>query len=154
DHKTTVFITTLVVVALMSVLSYLGTRLVLKVCTYLVIIAAAGFFIDLLILLFTSHDAFVRHVDDVAGQGAYAKTVAAGDPNLYPSHGGYSTHNTIGAIYYALTITIYVYWGTYLAAEFKGGGRRKRQLTAMWTAGIGNAAILLIAIAIFMSTVG
>ncbi len=154
DHKTTVFITTLVVIALMSVLSYLGTRLVLKVCTYLVLIAAAGFFIDLLILLFTSHDAFVRHVDDVAGQGAYAKTVAAGDPNLYPSKGGYSAHNTIGAIYYALTITIYVYWGTYLAAEFKGGGRRKRQLTAMWTAGIGNAAILLIAIAIFMSTVG
>ena len=65
--------------------------------------------------------------------------MAAGDPNLYPSKGGYSTHNTIGAVYYALTITIYVYWGAYLSAEFKGGGRRKRQLTAMWTAGIGNA---------------
>ena len=58
-------------IALMSVLAYLGTRLVLKVCTWLVLIAAAGFFIDLLILLFTSHDSFVRHVDDVAGQGAY-----------------------------------------------------------------------------------
>ena len=57
DHKTVVFITTLVIVALVSVLSYLGTRLVLKVCTLLVLIAAAGFFIDLLILLFTSHDA-------------------------------------------------------------------------------------------------
>jgi amino acid transporter len=154
DHKTAVFITTLAVIALMSALSYLGTRLVLKVCTWLVMIAAAGFMIDVIILLFTSHDAFVRHVDKVAGAGAYAKTVAAGDKSLYPSHGGYSTHNTIGAVYYALTITIYVYWGTYLAAEFKGGGRRRRQLTAMWTAGLGNAAILMLVIAIFMSTVG
>ncbi len=154
DHKTTVFITTLAVVAIMSLLSYFGTRLVLKVCTWLVLIAAAGFFIDLLILLFTSHDAFVRDVNKVAGPGAYAKTVAAGDKSLYPSVGGYSTHNTIGAVYYALTITVYVYWGAYLSAEFKGGGQRKRQLTAMWTAGIGNALILLIAIAIFMSTVG
>ena len=154
DHKTTVFVTTLVVVAIMSVLAYLGTRLVLKVCTWLVMIAAAGFFIDLLILLFTSHDSFVRHVDAVAGPGAFDKTVAAGDPALYPSKSGYDTHNTIGAVYYALTITIYIYWGAYLSAEFKGGGQRRRQLTAMWTAGIGNAAILLIAIAIFMSTVG
>ena len=154
DHKTVVFITTLAVIAIMSVLAYLGTRLVMKVCTWLVLIAATGFAIDLLILLFTSHGSFVNHVNDVAGRGAYAKTVAAGDKSLYPSVGGYSTHNTIGAVYYALTITIYVYWGAYLSAEFKGGGRRKRQLTAMWTAGLGNAAILMIAIAIFMSTVG
>jgi amino acid transporter len=154
DHKTVVFITTLAIVAIMSVLAYLGTRLVLKVCTWLVIIAATGFFIDLLILLFTSHDAFVRHVDAVAGPGAFDKTVAAGDPALYPSQSGYNTHNTIGAVYYALTITIYIYWGAYLSAEFKGGGQRRRQLTAMWTAGIGNALILLIALAIFMGTVG
>jgi amino acid transporter len=154
DHKTNVFIATLVVIAIMSVLSYLGTRLVLRVCTWLVVIAAAGFFIDVLILLFTSHDAFVRHVDEVAGAGAYDKTVAAGDSSLYPSQVGHSTHYTIGAIYYALTITVYVYWGAYLSAEFKGGGQRRRQLTAMWTAGIGNALILLIALAIFMSTVG
>jgi basic amino acid/polyamine antiporter, APA family len=154
DHKTVVFITTLAVVAIVSLLSYFGTRLVLKVCTWLVLIAAAGFFIDLLILLFTSHDAFVRDVNKVAGPGAYTKTIAAGDKSLYPSVGGHSTHSTIGAVYYALTITIYVYWGAYLSAEFKGGGQRRRQLTAMWTAGIGNALILLIAIAIFMSTVG
>ena len=80
--------------------------------------------------------------------------MAAADPNLLPSKGGYDTHNTIGAIYYALTITIYVYWGAYLSSEFKGGGRRKRQLTAMWTAGIGNALILMAVIAIFMGTVG
>jgi amino acid transporter len=154
DHKWTVFVTTLAVVALMSVLAWLGTRLIMKVCTWLVIIAAAGFFIDLLILLFTSHDSFVRHVDSVAGAGAYDKTIAAGDPALYPSKSGYDTHNTIGAVYYALTITIYVYWGAYLSAEFKGGGQRRRQLTAMWTAGIGNALILLLALAIFMGTVG
>jgi APA family basic amino acid/polyamine antiporter len=154
DHHTAVFLVTLGVIALMSVLAYLGTRLIMKVCTWLVLIAAIGFLIDVVILLFTSHDSFVRHVDQVAGAGAYDKTVAAGDANLLPRKGGYSTHNTIGAVYYALTITIYVYWGAYLSSEFKGGGRRKRQLTAMWTAGIGNALILMAVIAIFMSTVG
>jgi APA family basic amino acid/polyamine antiporter len=154
DHKTTVFITTLVVIAIMSALAWRGTRLIMRVCTVLVMIAAAGFLIDILILLFTSHDSFVRDVDKVAGAGAFDKTVAAGDKSLYPDVAGYNTHNTIGAVYYALTITIYVYWGAYLSAEFKGGGQRRRQLTAMWTAGIGNAVILLIALAIFMSTVG
>ena len=154
DHKTAVFLVTLGVIALMSGLAYLGTRLIMKVCTWLVLIAATGFLIDVVILLFTSHDSFVRHVDQVAGAGAYEKTIAAGDANLYPDKGGYSTHNTIGAIYYALTITIYVYWGAYLSSEFKGGGRRKRQLTAMWTAGIGNALVLMAVLAIFMGTVG
>jgi amino acid transporter len=154
DHHTAVFLVTMGVIVLMSVLAYLGTRLIMKVCTWLVLIAAVGFAIDVVILLLTSHDSFVSHVDQVAGAGAYDKTVAAADPNLLPSKGGYDTHNTIGAIYYALTITIYVYWGAYLSSEFKGGGRRKRQLTAMWTAGIGNALILMAVIAIFMSTVG
>jgi amino acid transporter len=61
---------------------------------------------------------------------------------------------TIGAVYYALTISIYIYWGTYLSAEFKRGGQRRRQLASMWGAGLGNIAILLLAIFIFMHTVG
>jgi basic amino acid/polyamine antiporter, APA family len=154
DHKTVVFITTLAVVAIMSVLAYFGTRLIMRVCTVLVLVAAAGFLVDMLILLFTSHDTFVRHVNDVAGAGAFDKTVAAGDKSLYPDVSGHSTHYTIGAVYYALTITVYVYWGAYLSSEFKGGGQRRRQLSAMWTAGIGNAVILLGALAIFMGTVG
>jgi basic amino acid/polyamine antiporter, APA family len=155
NHKVVVFITSLVVVAFISLLSYLGTRLVLRFCTALLLIAATGFVIDLIILLFTSHDAFVRHVDQVAGPGAYDHTVRAGaSSGLYPSDGGYSVHSTIGAVYYALGITVYCYWGTYLSSEFKGGGRRRRQLTAMWGAGIGNVAVLMIAVAIFMRTIG
>jgi amino acid transporter len=154
SHKNVVFITTLGVVALVSLLSYLGTRLVMRVATVMVVIAAVGFFVDMLILLFTSHSHFVNSVNSVAGPGAYEKTLKAGaSSGAYPDH-GYSTKMTIGAIYYALTISIYIYWGTYLSAEFKRGGQRRRQLAAMWGAGLGNLGILLLAILIFMKTVG
>jgi amino acid transporter len=154
SHKNVVFITTLGIIALVSLLSYLGTRLVMRVATVMVVIAAAGFFVDMLILLFTSHSHFVNSVNSVAGPGAYEKTLKAGaSSGLYPDH-GYSTKMTIGAIYYALTISIYIYWGTYLSAEFKQGGQRRRQLSAMWGAGLGNLAVLLLAILIFMKTVG
>jgi amino acid transporter len=155
SHKTVVFITTLAIVALVSLLSYLGTRLVMRVATAMVLIAGVGFLVDMLILLFTSHGHFVNSVNGVAGPGAYDKTVQAGaSAGAYPDHGGYSTKMTIGAVYYALTISIYIYWGTYLSAEFKRGGQRRRQLAAMWGAGLGNLAILLIAILIFMKKVG
>jgi amino acid transporter len=137
-----------------SVLSYLGTELIMRVATAMVLIAAVGFLVDMLILLFTSHGHFVNSVNSVAGADAYDKTVAAGaSSGAYPDH-GYSTKMTIGAVYYALTISIYIYWGTYLSAEFKRGGQRRRQLSAMWGAGLGNLAILLLAIFIFMRTVG
>jgi amino acid transporter len=155
SHKTVVFITTLAIIALVSLLSYLGTRLVMRVATAMVLIAGVGFLVDMLILLFTSHGHFVNSVNSVAGAGAYDKTVKAGAAaGAYPDHGGYSTKMTIGAVYYALTISIYIYWGTYLSAEFKRGGQRRRQLSAMWGAGLGNLAILLLAILIFMRKVG
>lgn len=153
-HHTVVFITTLVIVAFVSVCSYLGTRLIVRICTAMVVIAAAGFAIDLVILLFTSRASFINHVNHVAGSGAYASTVKKGaSAGAYPN-GHYSVKNTIGAVYEALAITIYCYWGTYLAAEFKGAGRRKRQLSVMWGAGIGNFLVLIVAIVIFMHTVG
>jgi amino acid transporter len=154
SHHTVVFITTLVVVAVMSVLSYLGTRVMMRVATAMLLIAATGWAVDMLILLFTSHSHFIRSVNSVAGTGAYEKTVKAGaSSGAYPDH-GYSTKNTIGAVYYALTLCVYMYWGTYLSAELKRGGQRRRQLAAMCGGGIGNIAILLLAIFIFMRTVG
>ena len=58
-HKNVVFITTLAVVALVSLISYLGTRLAMRIATALLCVAAAGFVVDLAILLFTSHSSFV-----------------------------------------------------------------------------------------------
>jgi amino acid transporter len=153
-HKNVVFITTLAVIALVSLLSYLGTRLAMRVSTALLVIAGAGFAVDVLILLFTSHSSFISSVNDVAGANAYQKTVHAGQSLAAYPDGGYSTKMTIGAVYYALTLCIYIYWGAYMSAEFKGAGRRRRQLGAMWTAGIGNLLIILLAVFVFMHTVG
>jgi amino acid transporter len=154
SHHNVVFVTTLVVAAVMSLLSYLGTRVIMRVSTVMLLIAAAGFLVDILILLFTSHGHFVNSVNSVAGPDAYEKTVKAGaSSGAYPDH-GYSIKSTIGAVYYALTLCIYIYWGTYLSAEFRRGGQRRRQLASMWGAGLANIVILLLTVFIFMSTVG
>ena len=77
-HKNVVFVTTLVVIAVVSLISYIGTRLAMRIATVLLCVAAAGFVVDLAILLFTSHSSFVSSVNDVAGPNAYQKTIDAG----------------------------------------------------------------------------
>ena len=51
-------------------------------------------------------------------------------------------------------MTLYVFWGFYLAAEFKGAGRRKRQLQAIVGAGLVQGSLLVLGTWIFLSTVG
>jgi amino acid transporter len=122
--------------------------------TVMYIIAFVGFIVAMGILLFTSHDSFRSTVDSSAGNGVYAKTVAAGaDSGLYPDD-GYSSRSTIGAIYFILTVTMFTFWGTYLSAEFRRAGQRKRQLVSMVGAGLGQGLLVVIGAAIFLHTVG
>ena len=52
---------------------------------------------------------------------------------------------TIGAIYYALTICDLRLLGYLPLGRVQGGGPRRRQLAAMWGAGLGNLVIILLA---------
>lgn len=138
-----------------SVLAITGTRLIVRVMTILFLIATAGFLVDMAILLFTSHASFQATINHAFGSGTYGKTVAAAQhSNVLPSHGGWSVKNTFGAMSTMLSITVFVFWGTYMAAEFKGAGQRKRQLTAMTGAGVLQGIVILVAMAIFLHTVG
>ena len=84
-----------------------------------------------------------------------AKTVNAGKgKGLYPSEGGYSTKQTIGAIYTMIGVTLFTWWGTYMSAEFKGAGQRKRQLSTMVGAGLGQGLLVFVGMVIFLHTVG
>jgi basic amino acid/polyamine antiporter, APA family len=155
SHHNVVFVTTVFGVVLISALASISTRVVVRFMTTLMLLATAGLIVDMIILLFTSHSSFVSTVDSAAGHGTYAKTVAAGaKQGLFPDDGGYSTKSTIGAIYYAMTVTVWAFWGTYLSSEFKGAGQRRRQLTAMVGTGVGQVISLCLALFIFTSTVG
>jgi len=145
------------VVALLvtGILAVYGTRVIVRVMTILFLIAAAGYVIDFAILLFTSHSSFVSTVNDAVGKGAYQKTVAAGaTQGIYPSQGGYSTKETIGAIYSMIGVTLFVWWGTYMSAEFRGAGQRRRQLNTMVGAGLGQGLLVFVTMVIFLHTVG
>jgi amino acid transporter len=155
SHHLTVFLVSVAALLLMSVLSIWGTRHVVRFLTISIVIASVGLVISLIVLLFTSQPQMVTHVNAAGGHGAYASTVAAGaKQHLYPSQGGYSTKNTIGAIYYGILVVIWTFWGTYLSSEFKGAGQRRRQLISMNGTGIFQTLALLLAFYIFMRTVG
>ena len=154
-HNTATFITAIIALAITSGLALMGTRVIVRVMTALFLVAAAAFVVDMLILLFTSHASFKSHVDHALGAGTYQKTVDKGHgAGIYPSEGGYSTKETIGAIYTMISVTLFTWWGTYLSAEFKGAGQRKRQLWSMVGAGLGQGLIVFFAMIVFLTTVG
>ena len=107
-----------------------------------------------LILLFTSHDS-LRLATSTTSR-ARAPTTRPWPPGrprtLYPEQGGYDTHNDDRRRSTTRSrSTIYVYWGAYLSAEFKGGGAA--QAAARPRCGPPASAtllIMLLAIAIFM----
>jgi basic amino acid/polyamine antiporter, APA family len=155
SHHLTVFVASVLALLLMTVLSIWGTKHVVRFLTTSIIVASIGLVISLIVLAFTSQASVISSVNHSAGHGAYAATVAAGlKQHLYPSQGGYSVRDTIGAIYYGILVVIWTFWGTYLSAEFKGAGQRRRQLISMNGTGIFQTVVLIIAFAIFMKTVG
>lgn len=154
-HRTTVFIVAVISLAIMSILSYMGTAIAFRFITVLFLIGVGGLAVSFLILLFTSHSSFVSTVNHVGGRNAYAKTVAAAHGSgLYPSVDGYSSKATLGALYYWSINSIWLFWGTYTASEFRGGGRRKRQLWAMVGTGVVQSGIVILVVVVFLHTVG
>jgi basic amino acid/polyamine antiporter, APA family len=49
---------------------------------------------------------------------------------------------------------MFVWWSTYMSAEFRGANQRRRQLTAMVGAGLGQGLLLFVGMAIFLAAVG
>jgi amino acid transporter len=142
-HHTTVFLVATAAVVLISVLAIRGTRLTMRLLTWSILIATAGLAVDVVILLFTSNASFIATVNSQVGAGAYQQAVAAGaSAGLYPVN-GYSTSQTWGLVYYAMTVTIWCFWGTYMSAEFRGAGQRRRQVISMCGTGVVQVLTLM-----------
>jgi amino acid transporter len=153
-HHTTVFFVALIATIVVTLLAIRGTRLVMRLLTWSVLIATAGLLVDVVILLLTSQHSFITTVNNAVGAGAYQKALAAGAAaHLYPT-GGYSFSQTLGLAYYAMTVTIWCFWGTYMSAEFRGAGQRRRQLISMCGTGVVQVITLLALYAILTRTIG
>jgi amino acid transporter len=150
-----------VIIVLLSALSIWGTKLVVRTMSVLYLIGLVGLVISIVVMLFTSHQDFVTRLNDFARPithqaNTYQQTIstAAKGGLTYPDTAGFSLKSTMGTIYVALTVTIWVFWSAYIAGEMKGGGRRKRQLTAIFGAGYFNGILFLLAAVVFLRTVG
>jgi len=153
-HHTTVFLVATIAAIIVTLLAIRGTRLVMRLLTWSVLIATAGLVVDVVILLFTSKHSFIATVNNAVGAGAYQHALAAGaSAHLYPVH-GYSFSQTTGLVYYAMTVTIWCFWGTYMSAEFRGAGQRRRQLASMCGTGVVQIITLLALYAILTHTIG
>jgi basic amino acid/polyamine antiporter, APA family len=153
-HHNVNFITCVLILGGLSAICALGTRYAVRLMTALILLATAGLIVSVIVIIFKSHSDFISTVNSSAGAGAYQKTVAAGaKAGLSPDH-GYSTRSTIGACFYGMAVLIYAFWGTYMSAEFKGAGQRRRQLISMTGAGITCLVGLLAIIYLFLHTIG
>jgi basic amino acid/polyamine antiporter, APA family len=154
-NKNAVFIVGTLGVLFVSVLAALGTRLLIRTMTILVLIFAASVVVDLLILLFTSQSDFERTYNDFAGEGAYQAVVdAARGSGLLPSESGYSFKSTMGGVFFAITIITYCFWGTYLSAEVRRAGQRDRMLKSFIGGGLIQALSLIVGWVLMLKAVG
>ena len=154
-YPNTIFLTGAVCILIVTVLSAIGTRLLMRTMTWLMAIFALGVAVDLALLLFTSQSSFASAYNHLAGAGAYDKIVAAGSGSgLYPSQGGYSVSSTIGTIFFALGIIVYCFWGTYISSEVRRAGQRRRMLITFVGAGVLQTVVLMIAWFLLLHTVG
>jgi APA family basic amino acid/polyamine antiporter len=153
-NQTALFVVATLSVGLISVLSAMGTKVVMRTMSVLFLIATAGFVISMLFLLFSNSDSFKTTVDNFAGSGSYDKVVAAGaTAGLYPTN-GYSGNATFGALFYGISATIWIWWGTYMSAEFRGAGQRARQLRSIVGTGVVQGLLILAGFAILVHGVG
>jgi APA family basic amino acid/polyamine antiporter len=142
-------------VLLVSVLAALGTRILIRTMTILIAIFTIGMLLDMAILLFTSNSSFIDTYNHLAGSGAYQKVVAAGaGKGLYPSESGYDFKSTMGALFYAITIIAYCFWGVYLVAEVRRAGQRNRMLQSFLGGGLLQSISLIIGWVLLLHTVG
>lgn len=158
-----VFVIAVATMAVMTLLSILGTKVVLRAQSIFYLITCVGGLLAFVILLFVSRHSFVSHLNTFSRPFTHQRdtynstinTAVKGGLQVPDRAGGYSTGNTLGAIYPIIGAAImWVWWGVYLAAEMKGGGRRNRQLTAIFGAGFGQGLLVLVGALIFFKTIG
>ena len=151
------FVIAAVVVLVLSLLSVFRTKLVLRVMAVSFGAAFAAFVVSILILLFTSHSGFVNQLNSYGpGSHPYQQTIASAAKAGVPLHStsGFSTSQTVAALFFAITFTAYFWFGTYLAGEMRGGGRRNRQFfSILGSAGVQGILVTL-AFLLFYKTVG
>jgi len=148
SHHWITFLVSVVALGICMALSIRGTRIAMKVFSILFIIAMVAWVVDIGILAFTSHASFIGSINHIGGAGAYQKTAA-----LAPAS-GYSVTQTIVALYFVMTSIMYVYWGAYTSAEFRGANRRSRQLGTMLGAGIVFGCLVFLAVVVMLHTGG
>jgi len=148
-------------VLVLSILSVFGTKLVVRAMTVLFGIAFIGLAISFVLLAVTSRHTFIHDFNRLASplthqRDAYHDTIASAAKTglTYPGGHGYSVRSTFGAIFVGFGLVLFTWWSAYMAAEMKGAGRRRRQLTSMVGAGLGQGILLLVAGAVFLGTVG
>lgn len=150
-----VFITSAIGIGIVCTLAAVRSKLLLRVMTISVSIFAVAAIIDIVILLFTSNSSFIHTFNHYAGAGGYQKVVHAGvGKGLYPSDGGYSFSQTLGAMFVWVGFSIWVFYGAYISGEVRRAGDRGRMLTSMVGSGVLQTLFIFVSIIAFYHAVG
>jgi basic amino acid/polyamine antiporter, APA family len=149
--KSGIFITAAISLTILTVLAVLGTRLVTRAMAWLYGIAAVGFLVSITAVLIRG---FAQPLTHRADNYQHTITAAVKSGLAVPSHGGYSTSSTIGALALITGGVVFSWCSIYLSAEMKGGSLRKRQLQTIIGGGMMQAIFLLLGIIVFLKVIG
>ena len=71
-----------------------------------------------------------------------------------PAVAGYSTADTLAAVFVVMTVSIWAWSSAYMSGEMRGASSAKRQLKVMAGSGTSQIIVLLVATMIFLHTTG
>jgi APA family basic amino acid/polyamine antiporter len=156
-----VFACAAALVIFFTVLSMFGTKVVLRWVAWFYFLSVGSVILAFITLLFVSHAQFVTNLNAMSRPfthtaNTYSATVAAGIKGglRLPDHGGYSTGNTLGAVFTTLAITGALWYTAYISAEMKGAGRRRRQLSIGLGTSFAQGIFVLLCVILFVHVIG
>ena len=150
----------LLIFAVFGVAAYsLKASLRMQNITFLVSVAGLGF--GSIVLLFTSRSTFINNFNDYAqpytkNPDSYHMVIneAAKQGFNSPAVAGYSTADTLAAVFVVMTVSIWAWSSAYMSGEMRGASSAKRQLKVMAGSGTSQIIVLLVATMIFLHTTG
>jgi APA family basic amino acid/polyamine antiporter len=125
------------------------------------LVSTGGLLFGSIIMLFTSRGTFIDNFNDYAQpftkkSDSYHWVIAEAGRQGFtsPSVAGFSTSDTLAAVFVVLTVSIWAWSSAYLAGEMRGANSASRQLKVMAGSGSTQIAIILVATVIFLHTTG
>jgi amino acid transporter len=151
----------LVLIAAVFGLAAISLKGSLRMQNITFLVSTGGLLLGSVIMLFTSTGTFASHFNKYAqpytkSPDSYHWVITQASKQGFNSPGvaGFSTADTLAAVWVVMTVSIWAWSSAYMAGEMRGANKASRQLKVMAGSGTAQILILLFATTVFLHTTG